>query len=55
MEPSIWIHLSPATCAHLHASYTSWFLHSPRSSFSAMAAELPPSRLKTTGSLATLR
>jgi hypothetical protein len=37
------------------ASYTSWFLHSPRLSFFAMAAELPPSRLKTTGSLASLR
>jgi hypothetical protein len=37
------------------ASYTSWFLHSPRPSLSAMAAELPPLRFKTMASLASLR
>jgi hypothetical protein len=36
-------------------SYTSWFLHSPRPSLSAMAAELSPSWFKTTASLANLR
>jgi hypothetical protein len=35
-------------------SCTSWFLHTPRPSFTAMVAELPPSRFKTTGSLASL-
>jgi hypothetical protein len=37
------------------ASYTSWFLHSPRPSLSAMAAELPPLRFKTMASLVSLR
>jgi hypothetical protein len=35
-------------------SCTSWFLHSPRPSFTVMAAELPPSRFKMMGSLASL-
>jgi hypothetical protein len=37
------------------ASYTSWFLHSPRPSLSAMATELPPSRFKMMASLSSLR
>jgi hypothetical protein len=34
---------------------SSWFLHSLRPPSTAMAAELPPSRFKMTGSLASLR
>jgi hypothetical protein len=37
------------------ASYTSRLLHSPRPSFTAMATELPPSRFKMMGSLASLQ
>jgi hypothetical protein len=60
MEPSIRIHtpiLLPL-CTHLLCllfSYTSWFLHSPRPPSTAMVTELPPSRFKTTGSLASLQ
>jgi hypothetical protein len=46
---------SPTFYVHLFAFCTSWFLHNLQPPSTAMAAELPPSRFKTMGSLASLR
>jgi hypothetical protein len=57
MKPSVQIH-TPILLPFAPISFvfcTSWFLHNLRPPSTAMAAELPPSRFKTTGSLASLR
>jgi hypothetical protein len=57
MELSVQIH-TPILLPFAHISFvscTSWFLHNLRPLSTAMAAELPPSRFETTGSLASLR
>jgi hypothetical protein len=56
MEPNIWIH-TPIHLSFVSISFvlcTSWFLHNLWPPSPAMATELPPSRFKTTGFLATL-
>jgi hypothetical protein len=56
MELNVWIH-TPILLSFVSTSFvlcTSWFLHNLWPPSTAMAAELPPSQFKTTGSLATL-
>jgi hypothetical protein len=57
MEPSVRIHtLSLLSFALISFVFcTSWFLHNLRPSSTAMAAKLPPSQFKMTGSLASLQ
>jgi hypothetical protein len=57
MEPSVRIH-TPILLPFAPISFifcTSWFLHNLRPPSTAMVTELPPSRFKMTGSLASLR
>jgi hypothetical protein len=56
MEPSVRIH-TPILLPFAPISFVfyTYFLHNLRSPSTATTAELPPSRFKTTGSLASLR
>jgi hypothetical protein len=57
MEPSVWIH-TPILLPFASISFvlcTSWFLHNLWPPSTTMAAVLPPTRFKTTGSLASMR
>jgi hypothetical protein len=57
MEPSVWIH-TPILLPFASISFvlcTSWFLHNLWPLSTAMADVLPPTRFKTTGSLASMR